>query len=86
MFLPYRKQAERTAVVAFASLCRVPLDDAQRALRIVRSKAKNWQIDPNRIGILLERLVTFFYYRASIDFIFDDGVFQKAELGGYGVK
>jgi acetyl esterase/lipase len=28
-----------------------PLRDAQRAVRIVRSRAKEWNIDPNRIGI-----------------------------------
>lgn len=30
----------------------IPLNDAQRALRFVRSKAGEWQIDPNRIGIM----------------------------------
>jgi len=29
-----------------------PLQDAQRAVRIVRSRAKVWNIDPGRIGIL----------------------------------
>ena len=29
-----------------------PLDDAQRAIRIVRSRADQWQVDPARIGIL----------------------------------
>jgi acetyl esterase/lipase len=29
-----------------------PLQDAQRAIRIVRSRAKEWGLDPNRIGIL----------------------------------
>lgn len=29
-----------------------PLQDAQRAMRLVRSKAKAWGIDPGRIGIL----------------------------------
>jgi acetyl esterase/lipase len=29
-----------------------PLQDAQRALRTVRSRAKEWGVDPNRIGIL----------------------------------
>jgi len=29
-----------------------PLNDAQRAIRIVRSQAKEWQIDPTRIGII----------------------------------
>lgn len=29
-----------------------PLQDAQRALRVVRSHAVEWNIDPNRIGIL----------------------------------
>ena len=31
---------------------RVPLLDAQRALRTVRSKAPDWGIDPRRVGIL----------------------------------
>ncbi|MDD5521679.1 MAG: alpha/beta hydrolase [Kiritimatiellae bacterium] len=30
----------------------VPMQDAQRAIRMVRSKAKDWNIDPNRIGIM----------------------------------
>lgn len=29
-----------------------PLQDAQRAVRVVRSKAKEWKLDPKRIGIL----------------------------------
>jgi len=29
-----------------------PLQDAQRALGIVRSKAKEWHLDPDRIGML----------------------------------
>lgn len=29
-----------------------PLQDAQRAVRIVRSRAKEWNIDPQRIGIM----------------------------------
>ncbi|MCE9530536.1 MAG: heparin lyase I family protein [Planctomycetes bacterium] len=31
---------------------KVPLFDAQRALRITRAKAKEWKIDPKRVGIL----------------------------------
>jgi acetyl esterase/lipase len=30
----------------------VPLQDAQRALRAVRARAKDWGIDPHRVGIL----------------------------------
>jgi acetyl esterase/lipase len=30
----------------------VPLQDAQRALRTVRSRAKEWGVDPGRIGII----------------------------------
>ena len=30
----------------------VPLGDAQRAIRMVRSRAKEWGVDPKRIGIL----------------------------------
>jgi acetyl esterase/lipase len=29
-----------------------PLQDAQRALRVVRSRAKAWSVDPSRVGIL----------------------------------
>src|SRR5699024_1082898 len=29
-----------------------PLQDAQRAMRLVRSRAKEWQIDPERVGVL----------------------------------
>ncbi|MCH2365537.1 MAG: alpha/beta hydrolase, partial [Planctomycetes bacterium] len=29
-----------------------PLQDAQRAIRLVRSRAKKWRVDPNRIGII----------------------------------
>src|SRR5437764_8496707 len=29
-----------------------PLTDAQRAIRTVRAKAKEWNIDPHRVGIL----------------------------------
>ncbi|MCK0144371.1 alpha/beta hydrolase [Arenibacter sp. F26102] len=31
---------------------KVPLQDAQRAIRTVRSKAAEWNIDPNNIGII----------------------------------
>ena len=31
---------------------KAPLGDAQRAISLVRSKAKEWGIDPNRIGML----------------------------------
>src|SRR5207247_2852864 len=31
---------------------RRPLQDAQRAVSLVRSQAKEWGIDPNRIGIV----------------------------------
>lgn len=29
-----------------------PLQDAQRAIRMVRSRAKEWNVDPNRVGII----------------------------------
>lgn len=41
--VPARKGRERYAA---------PLEDAQRAMGIVRSKAKDWGIDPQRIGVL----------------------------------
>jgi acetyl esterase/lipase len=30
----------------------IPLEDAQRSLRFVRAHAKEWKLDPNRVGIL----------------------------------
>lgn len=30
----------------------VPLEDAQRAMRLIRLNAKDWNIDPNRIGVI----------------------------------
>lgn len=30
----------------------IPLNDAKRAIRIVRARAKQWNLDPNRLGIL----------------------------------
>jgi acetyl esterase/lipase len=35
-----------------AGRARVPLLDAQRAMRTVRANAKNWNLDPSHIGIL----------------------------------
>src|SRR5262252_7166209 len=35
-----------------AGRARVPLLDAQRALRTVRANAKKWNLDPSRIGIM----------------------------------
>ena len=29
-----------------------PLQDGQRAMRLVRSKAKEWGVDPNRVGMM----------------------------------
>ena len=42
----------------------VPLLDAQRAIRITRSKAAAWKIDPKRIGIL-NRSSAKLHYRGS---------------------
>ena len=42
--------------------------------------------NPAEIGILLERLVTFFYYRVKINFAFEGGVFESARIGAHGVK
>jgi acetyl esterase/lipase len=35
-----------------AGRCRVPLLDAQRAIRLARANAQQWDIDPSRIGIM----------------------------------
>lgn len=31
---------------------RLPLADAQRAMRLIRSRAKEWSVDPQRVGVL----------------------------------
>lgn len=45
VLLKYRVPARDKAKLA-------PLQDAQRAVSLVRSKAKEWKVDPRRIGIL----------------------------------
>ena len=30
----------------------IPLKDAQTALKLVRQKAADWHVDPNRVGIM----------------------------------
>ncbi|HEX3720952.1 MAG TPA: alpha/beta hydrolase [Verrucomicrobiae bacterium] len=42
----------RVPPIALRKVYSGPLQDAQRALRLVRSHAGEWKIDPNRIGIL----------------------------------
>lgn len=56
---PIAKWLNRIGVSAFVLNYRlspyhhpIPLEDAQRAIRIVRLKAKEWNVDANRIGIL----------------------------------
>ncbi|WP_454832248.1 alpha/beta hydrolase [Pseudoxanthomonas wuyuanensis] len=35
-----------------ASAANAPLADAQRALRLIRTRARKWQLDPQRIGVM----------------------------------
>lgn len=42
----------RVPVVGYYPEQHAPLDDAQQAMRIVRSQADKWHIDPKRIGIM----------------------------------
>lgn len=48
-----------------------PLQDAQRALRLVRHRADEWQIDPNRVGIL--GFSAGGHLAATASTLFDDG-------------
>ena len=48
IILKYRCPEKRTDEVEHFP----PLEDAQRALSLVRSKAKEWDLDPNRVGML----------------------------------
>jgi acetyl esterase/lipase len=50
IILKYR--VPRHADEVKAEPARRPLQDAQRAVSLVRSKAKDWGIDPNRIGMV----------------------------------
>ncbi len=56
---PIARWLASVGVTAFVARYRVapyrhpaPLTDAQRAIRYVRAHARDWQLDPNRIGIL----------------------------------
>jgi acetyl esterase/lipase len=49
----------------------IPLGDAQRAIRLVRANAKEWNVDPNRIGIL--GFSAGGHLATSAATIFDDG-------------
>lgn len=42
----------KESAVAGEPLWQRPLQDAQRAIRLVRSKAESWKLNPERIGIL----------------------------------
>ena len=46
--LKYRTPSERHMV----DKTRGPLQDAQQAIRLVRDRAEEWRIDPNRIGVV----------------------------------
>ncbi|MFD0835170.1 alpha/beta hydrolase [Mariniflexile aquimaris] len=46
--LKYRLPNTKSVKVSFEA----PLQDAQRALRIVRSQSEKWQINPNKIGVM----------------------------------
>jgi acetyl esterase/lipase len=48
IILKYRVPEKRTDEVEHFP----PLEDAQRALSLVRSKAKEWNLDPNHVGML----------------------------------
>ncbi len=46
--LKYRLPNTKSVKVSYEA----PLQDAQRALRIVRSQSEKWQISPNKIGVM----------------------------------
>ena len=46
--LKYRLPGSKSNIIPYKS----PLMDAQRAMRIVRSNAESWNIDPERIGVM----------------------------------
>jgi acetyl esterase/lipase len=48
-----------------------PLQDAQRAIRLVRSKAAEWGIDANRVGVL--GFSAGGHLASTVDTMFDDG-------------
>ena len=46
--LKYRLPGSKSIKVSYQA----PLQDAQRAIRIVRSQAKKWHVNPNKIGVI----------------------------------
>jgi acetyl esterase/lipase len=46
--LKYRLPGSKSVKVSYQA----PLQDAQRAMRIVRSQAKKWHLNPNKIGVI----------------------------------
>ncbi|GGK11684.1 beta-xylanase [Yeosuana aromativorans] len=46
--LKYRLPGSKSVKVSYQA----PLQDAQRAMRIVRSQAKKWHVNPNKIGVI----------------------------------
>ena len=42
--------------------------------------------NPNEISIMMERFVAVFYYRVGLSFVFEQGLFKKAEIWSSGVK
>lgn len=46
--LKYRLPNSKSVVVSYEA----PLQDAQRAMRLVRANAEKWHVDPNKVGIM----------------------------------
>lgn len=55
----------------------VPLQDAQRAIRLVRSRASEWNIDANKVGIL--GFSAGGHLAATLGVHFDDMVYPKQD-------
>lgn len=61
---------------------------AQEVIRFLEDMGQNvvYSKKPDEISIMLERLVTVFYYRVGLSFTFENGIFKKAEIWSSGVK
>ncbi len=56
---------------------KVPLQDAQRAIRVVRARAREWGLDPQRIGFL--GYSAGGHVAVSLAFYFDRGVYAPVD-------
>lgn len=59
---------------------------AEEIIQFLKEQEKRFTFNSDsEISIILDRLVGFFYYNVGISFIFENGIFLKAEIWSKGV-